>query len=93
MQNNEEIDLIELLVKLVAFIKIKFKLIIATLLIGSSIGVLTFYLQPNNYKYIISGYTPLIEANVIENSITKFYSELKTNKLQFDQENNLGEKL
>lgn len=76
---NDEIDLIEVFLKLVRFIKSKIKVILFILIIGALLGIGVYFLQPDKFEYKVSAYSPYISKDVILNSITEFSSKLKAN--------------
>lgn len=77
MHNNDEIDLIELFIKLVVFVKSKFKAIVIALLIGGVLGSIYYFVQPSKIEYTIFGYTPMFETGIIVNCIDNFNSDIK----------------
>ena len=76
---NDEIDLIEVFLKLVRFIKSKIKVILFILIIGSLSGIGVYFLQPDKFAYKVSAYSPYINKDVILNGISEFSSKLKAN--------------
>ena len=76
---NDEIDLIEVFLKLVRFIKSKIKVILFILIIGALSGIGVYFLQPDKFEYKVSAYSPYISKDIILNSITEFSSKLKAN--------------
>ncbi len=78
---NDEIDLIEVFLKLVRFIKSKIKIILFIIIIGAISGIGVYFLQSDKFAYKVSAYSPYIGKDVILNSITEFSSKLKANVL------------
>ncbi len=78
---NDEIDLIEVFLKLVRFIKSKIKVILFVLIIGALLGISVYYLQPDKFAYKVSAYSPYINKDVILNGISEFSSKLKNSGL------------
>lgn len=85
-----EIDLFELFLKFITLIRNKIKIILLAILIGGVIGSITFYIYPDVFLYEISGFSPIIDNQVISKSISEFSSELKNKNLyEFCESNNL----
>ena len=87
---ENEIDLFELFLKFITLIRNKIKTILWAILVGGVIGCITFYIYPDVFLYEISGFSPIIDNQVISKSITEFSSELKNKDLyEFCESNNL----
>ena len=87
---DNEIDLIELFLKIFNFIKNKIKVILIVIFVGAIMATISYYVYPNFLTYKITGYSPYIENNVVCNRINEISSELKNNNLvDFCESNNL----
>ena len=90
---QEEIDLIELFVKFITFIKTKIKIILLAIVVGCVFGIVVYYIQPEKFLYSITGYSPFIKTNVVSNSISEFATELKNDKIEFCKSNDLDKEI
>lgn len=86
---DNEIDLLELFLKLFILIRKNIKTIFLAIFIGAMIGSFTFFVYPNYLSYKITGYSPYIEKEVICNCINEMSLELKSKNLdEFCKSNN-----
>jgi len=87
---QDEIDLLELFMKFVRFLKREFKMLLLLTFAGAIIGALVYFVQSDKNLYTVTGYSPIIKNSIIIKSISKFSSELKVDKVSFCKSNDLN---